>query len=320
MKTKGMTIIVLIVILVITVLFFTAFQVRETESALVTRFGEPVRDVTEPGLHFKWPPPIESVHVFDSRNRVFEVDLRETTTRGAVPIIVKTYVVWNIAEPLTFFNSVGTVLEAERNIRTQLSDTQNRVIGRHHFSDFVNSDPDEIKFVQIEEQMLTDLGPTLMDNYGIQANAVGIKRLQVSEDVSENVFERMRAERNRMTDDILSQGMALAQRIRADADAKKKEILNMAEARAMRIRGEGDAEAATYYRMLDADPELAMFLRDLEALRKTLEKRTTIILSADTEPFKLLKQMPTFEPKDPSVVAEELEEREETDMPLVRQQ
>ena len=81
--------------------------------------------------------------------RVFEADLGETTTKGAVPIIVNTYVVWKIAEPLVFFNSVGTIKEAENKLLSQLSDTQNKVIGRHDFAEFVNSDPAKIKFEDI---------------------------------------------------------------------------------------------------------------------------------------------------------------------------
>jgi len=296
MKNIAITIFIVLIVAVMG-LYFVSFQVREIESALVTTFGKPTREITEPGWYFKWPSPIQRVYKFDSRMRVFEADISETTTKAAVPIIVNTFIVWKIAEPLGFFNAVGTVREAESKLLSQIGDTQNKVIGRHFFSEFVNSDPAKIKFREIEAEMLADLKQAVRADYGIEIKTLGIKQLKVSEDVSKDVFERMRAERNRKTEATIAQGNAEATKIKTDADSKKTELLAAAEARAKAIRGQGDAEAAKYYKMLEDDPELAMFLRDIEALKKTLEQRSTIVLSADTEPFKLLKQMPILEPK-----------------------
>ena len=296
MRILAITIFIVLLIAFLGLVFAT-FQVRETESAMVTTFGKPTREITEPGLYFKWPPPVQWLHKFDSRMRVFEADVGETTTRGAVPIIVNTYAVWKIAEPLEFFNAVGTVDEAERKLRSLINDAQNRVIGQHSFGEFVNSDPAKIKFKQIEEEMLADLKQTVREDYGIEIKTLGIKQLKVSEDVSKDVFERMRAERNRRTEATIAEGNAEAISIKTDADSKKTQLLAAAEARAKAIRGQGDAEAAKYYKMLEEDPELAMFLRDIEALKKILEERSTIVFSADSAPFILLKKMPSLEPK-----------------------
>ena len=295
---KNITVTIFIVLLIAVLgLYLISFQVRETESALVTTFGKPTRQITEPGWYFKWPAPVQRIYKFDSRMRVFEADIGETTTKGAVPIIVNTYVVWRIAEPLAFFNAVGTVKEAQSKLLSQVSDTQNKVIGRHSFGEFVNSEPAKIKFEQIQDEMLGDLKQAIRGNYGIEIKTLGIRQLNVSEDVSKDVFERMRAERNRKTEATIAQGNAEATRIRADADSKKTELLAVAEARAKAIRGQGDAEAAQFYKLLEEDPDLAMFLRDIEALKKILQERSTVVLSADTEPFKLLKEMPTLKPK-----------------------
>lgn len=296
MKNIAVTIFVVLLIIFLG-LSFVSFQVREIESALVTRFGRPTRQIIEPGIYSKWPPPIERVQKFDSRMKVFEAELGETTTKGAVPIIVNTYVVWKIAEPLQFFNAVGTIKNAETKLRNQLSDTQNKVLGTYYFSELVNSDPLKIKFEQIQADMLADLKQTVRADYGIEIKTLGIKQLKVSEDVSKDVFEKMRAERNRKTLATIAQGNAEAAKIKTDADSKKTELLAAAEARAKAIRGQGDAEAAQYYKMLEADPELAMFLRDVDALKKILKERSTIVFSADTEPFKLLKEMPELKPK-----------------------
>jgi len=296
MRSIATTILVGIIIIIM-VLAFVSFQVRETETALVTTFGSPSRSITEPGWYFKWPSPIQRVYKFDSRMRVLEADIGETTTKGAVPIIVNTYVVWRIAEPLKFFNAVTTVKEAENKLLSQISDTQNRVIGQHTFGEFVNSDPNKIRFPQIETEMRDALRQAVREDYGIEICTLGIKRLQVNEDVSAKVFERMKAERKRKTEITLAQGKAEATKIRTDAESKRTELLAAADARAKAIRGQGDAEAAKYYKLLEADPELAMFLRETEALQKILEKRSTIVLSGESEPIRLLKKMPNVEKK-----------------------
>lgn len=298
MKNMAITILIVLVVAVMG-LYLVSFQVREIQSALVTTFGKPTRQITEPGWYFKWPAPVERVLKFDSRLRVLEGDLGETTTKGAVPIIVNTYLVWKIAEPLQFYNAVGTIKEAQNKLLSQLGDTQNKVVGKHYFAEFVNSDPEKIKFKQVEEEMLSDLIQPVRNNYGIEIKTLGIKQLKVSEDVSKNVFERMKAERSRKTEATIAEGNAEATKIMTDADSKKTELLAAAEARAKAIRGEGDAEAAKYYKMLEEDPEFAMFLRKIETLKKTLEQRSTLVFSADSEPFTLLKQIPDLKPKKP---------------------
>jgi membrane protease subunit HflC len=159
----------------------------------------------------------------------------------------------------------------------------------------VNVDPDKIKFEQIQNEMLAALSVAAKENYGIEIKAVGIKQLKVNEDTTKDVFERMRAERDRKTLATVSEGAAIATAIKSDADKKKKLLLAAAEARAKAIRGQGDAEAAKYYELLRDDPQFAIFLRNTEALKKILEKRSTIVFSADTEPFTLLREIPDLE-------------------------
>jgi membrane protease subunit HflC len=278
-------------------LYLISFQVRETEAAFITRFGRPLddREITRPGLYFKWPTPIERVHRFDARMRVLDAPPAETTTRGAVPIIVSTYVVWRVAEPLKFLNAVGTVADANDALRYRLNNAQNRVIGQHTFGEIVNSDPEKIKLAEIQAEMLADLQEPVRNDYGIEIKTLGIKQLKISEDVTKEVFERMRAERRRRTEATIAQGNAEATKIRTDADAKRTALLAAAEGRAKAIRGRGDAEAAQYYQMMEEAPELAMFLRNLEALLTTLKERATLIIPPDAEPFKYLREMPSLD-------------------------
>jgi membrane protease subunit HflC len=296
MKNIAITIFIALVVLIMG-LYLISFQVRETESALVTRFGKPVRTITEPKLCFKLPTPIERVHRFDSRLHVFEADTGETTTKRAVPIIVNTYVVWKIAEPLKFLNSVGTVKEAEAKLYSQITDTQSRVIGQYSFGEFVNSDPEKIKFREIEDDMLADLEQTLSDEYGIKIMTLGIKQLKVNKVVTAKVFERMKAARSRRTKATISEGEGEATRIRGEANFKKSVLETTAEARALAIRGQGDAEAARHLEKLKEDPELAMFLREIDSLEKILMDRATVVIPADSEPFIHLKKAPSLKPK-----------------------
>jgi modulator of FtsH protease HflC len=289
---------VIFVVLIVTVLllYLICFQVRETESALVLTFGKPGNNaITEPGLYYKWPAPIQMVYKFDSRLRVYEGVVEETPTRGGEPIVVTTYIVWKIAQPLKFFGAVGNDQRAEEHLANQLRDKRNSIFGQHYFSEFVNSDPNKIRFADIEEQIKTELSKPVMDNYGIEIKDVGIKQLGVSEKVTQDVFDRMRADRTRKTQAIIATGTAEATRIRTDADSKKTELMAAAQARAKAIRGQGDAEAAQYYKQLEEDPALAIFLRQNEALKKILKERSTIVLSAESEPFRLLREMPKVE-------------------------
>ena len=137
-----------------------------------------------------------------------------------------------------------------------------------------------------------------LSEYGIRVEAVGIKQIGVSAKVTKDVFERMKADRSSRTQAILSEGMARADRIKTDADMMKSELLAITNGEAAVILGKGEAEAAQYYQMLEADPEFAMFLRDIEALEIILKEKSTIILNGETEPIKLLKGVPNLKPRD----------------------
>lgn len=291
-------IISIVVVVVILLMSAVMYQVRETETAIVLRFGKQVRSEEMPGLKFKWPVPIEVVHKFDSRSRLFDnTPKEETTTAGGEPIIVKSYVVWSIKDAGKFLISVKDVDNAENSLLTLLRNAQNSVVGRHYFSEFVNTDPAKIQFEKVEQEIAEAIRDKALNEYGIEIKVVGIKQINVPKEVTEKVFARMKSDRNRKTESILAEGNAEAERIRSDALAKQKELLAVAETQAKAIRGAGDAEAAKYYKMLEADPELAMFLRDIEALKKILKERSTIVLGVETEPIGLLKELPDLKPK-----------------------
>ena len=297
---KNVSVLILVTLIaVVLVLCFISFQVRETEVSLVTTFGKPTRPISEPGWYWKWPLPIQMVHRFDRRAHLYEGVMEETSTRGGEPIVVTSYVVWKVGDPQEFLEAVQDKAGAEEQLKSLLRDTQNSIIGQHYFSEFVNTNRDEIRFKDTEDDMYKTLKKRLADKkYGIDIKAVGIKQLGVSEEVTKDVFERMKADRKRKTEATLAEGNAEATKIKTDAESKRTELLAVAEAQAKAIRGEGDAEAAKYYKLLEADPDLAMFLRDIEALKKILKEKSTIVLSAETEPTKLLREIPDIKPRE----------------------
>ena len=302
MKSIAITIFIVLIVLTLS-LYLISFQVRETESCMVTTFGKPTRQITEPGWFFKWPFPIQQVHAFDSRMRVFAPEVEETRTAGGHPIIVNTYVVWRISEPLKFYNSVQTVRNAENELlRSRIRATQNNVIGLHDFSEFVNSDQGKIRIRQIEEEMLTQLQEAVDDaDYGIEIKTLGIRQLKVNEDVSKAVFARMKTDRERRASDITSMGRAEAIKIRTNANSMRDELVAAADARAKIIRGEGDARAAEFLEMQEADIDLANFLREIETIKTTLSSRTTFVVPTDRSPFDLLGKKPDIKPVEPNM-------------------
>ena len=295
---KNLSVIILVVVIAAVLgMYLFSFQVSETEVAVVTTFGKPVEKAIAPGLHPKWPAPIQKIYKFDSRVRLYATQLEETTTRGGVPITVSNYLLWRIDDPLSFLKTVGNEDGAKDQLYPALRNTRNSVIGEYYFNQFVNSDQDKIELDQIEKKMVDSLRKHALSEYGIKIEAVGIKQIGVSEKVTTEVFNRMRSERERKTLAIISEGMAKAEQITSDAERKKAMLLSIAEGEAAVIRGKGDAEAAQYYKMFEADPEFAMFLRDIEALRKILKDNSTIILGGKTDPIKLLNEIPDIEPK-----------------------
>jgi len=291
MKNVWVLAFVVIILLVLGLFLFT-FQVRETEMKLVTFFHQPRRTIEKPGWYWRLPPPIHVIRTFDRRSYLYETVLEDTTTRGGEPITVTSYLIWRVADPLKFQESVVDREGAEKNLSSLLRNTQNSTIGKYYFSDFVNSDPTLIKLEEIEQEMARQVAAHAAAEYGIEVRTVGIRRLGISELVTKDVFERMKEDRKRITQRIIADGNSEAAKIRKDAESKRKELLAIVEAQAKAIRGSGDAEAAGYYKMLEENKELAMFLRDIEALRKILKENATIVLGADVEPINLLKKAP----------------------------
>ncbi len=273
------------------ILLLTAitFQVRFGEVAVVTTFDKPTRSITEAGLYFKFPFPVQKVRKFDARLQVFDGRIEETFTKDAKNIIVLGTVAWRIKDPLKFLTSLGNFYEAQKNLEGLVRSYQNAIIGTYPLSSFISTDREKMKFDQIEEDILRPVAKESYERYGIEIAFFKIKRLLLPEAVTEKVFERMREERKKLSRKYRAEGEAEAIRIRAMADSEKEKIVVRAESQGRIIKGQADAEAAKYYEVFKENEEFAIFLKKLEALEQTLKQKSTVILDTRTPPFDLLE-------------------------------
>lgn len=286
-----------LLILIVGLLLFV-FQVRKSEVVVVTTFGKPTRDITEPGPHLKWPWPIESVHRFDQRVQNFEDKLTEGLTQDSFNVLASVFVGWKITDSKAFFPKfAGTsepIAEAEKVMDRMLSNAKLAVIAKHPLFDFLSPDASANKFVDIEKEILAVIQTQVrVNNYGLEIEFLGIKRLGLPENVTASVFERMQAERKRLADKSQSEGEAEAQNIRSAAEHKAAVVLADAGAQATAIRGKGEAEAAKFYSVFQQNPELASFIFRLGALEDSLKDRSTLIFDQHTPPFDLFSGVST---------------------------
>jgi membrane protease subunit HflC len=272
------------------------FQVRETEIALVKRLGKAKTDaagnvrVYDAGLHWK-APFIEDVWRTDKRLQTYELKKGRTeqiTTSDNQQIVVSTYVLWRVADPALFFKSFpppGTDYSSELDALVRSS--RNNVLPQHALAEIVNIDSGKARLAEIEKAILAMAQPRARQQYGIEIVDIGFKHVGFPEQVTQKVFARMRAEREKRAQEYLSIGLREAQRIRAVADREASDTVAKAQADSKRIRAEGDEQAAKSYAVFQESPELAAFLRKLDALRLTLSEKTTLVVDTNTPPYDL---------------------------------
>ncbi|MEQ8763094.1 MAG: protease modulator HflC [Planctomycetota bacterium] len=303
-------------VLLVIVTLSATYTVDEAQQAIVVQFGRPVGEpVTEPGLHFKLPF-VQEVRKVDKRLLSWDGDPNQIPTRGEQFISVDTTARWRIVEPLLFLQSVGD----ERGARLRLSDILDSVV-RDHISatdlveivrskDWKISEEDLAKVplagAEEEEVLLQEVktgrqelvrsilkkAQEQMPQYGIELVDIRIKRVDYVEAVQERVFERMIAERQRIAEQFRSEGEGKAAQIDGDTQRQLSAIRSEAKRRAEVIRGEADAEATRIYNQaFGADPEFYAFFRTLESYADSLGSEVSLILGADSEYFRYLRDI-----------------------------
>lgn len=287
----------LLLVLIVGLLLFI-FQVRKSEVVVVTTFGKPTRNVTEPGPHLRLPWPIENVHRFDQRVQNFEDKLTQGLTSDSFNLLSSVYVGWRITDAKAFFpkfaGSSDPIGEAEKMLNGRIGNVKLGILGKHPLSDFLTPGRESSKFVEVEKEILRAVQAQVPTNiYGLEIEFLGFKKLQLPESVTSAVFERMTKERQVLASKSQFEGEAEAQKIRSEADRKAAEMLAAAAGQATQIRGRAEAEAAKSLTEFQKNPELANFIFRLTALEGSLKERSTLIFDQRTPPFDLFKGIST---------------------------
>lgn len=267
------------------------FQVEEIEQVVITQFGKPVRVIDNAGLYAKLPDPIQSVRRFDKRLLLYDVKPSEFLTEDKKNLILNMYMTWQIVDPMKFLASVRERRVAEILLADVAAAEVGAAVGKIPLSAIVSTAPGQVVVDSIMVQVTSNCREKALENYGIDVMHVKMKQLRLPEQNLESVFQRMRAERQRMAKKYRSEGEEEAIKIRADADKDKRTILAQAYRDAETIKGEGEAEAAKIYASaFSKDPRFYKLVRTLQAYEKFLNEKTTVVLSTDSDLLKLLKE------------------------------
>lgn len=290
--------------------FSSIFVVNEREQAIVVRFGE-IQDVkTEPGLYFKLPFSFvgaDQVQFVEDRIMRFDLDDIRVQVSGGAFYDVDAFVVYRIADAQRFRQTVsGDVEAAEARLRTRLDSALRRVYGLRGFEAALSEERQSM-MTEVAQQLTPDA-----ENLGLQIQDVRIRRTDLTQEVSQQTYERMIAERLAEAELIRARGREGAQRLRAIADRQVVEIVSEAQRDAEIIRGEGDAQRNRIYAdAYSRDAEFFDFYRSMSAYTEALQpdSDTTMVLSPDSEFFRFFRNAAGSFPE--GVINEGLETPEE---------
>ncbi len=294
MKRSLGTLIIGLLLVVVFLFLLVSYTVRETEVAVLLTLEKPTAEISRPGFHFKGPWPIQKVEVFDKRLRIYRGTFEQTQTKDGKTIVLSVHAGWKIADgrAIDFRQRVGDLDNAERLLSGLIESSKNAVIRARPLSDLISVDPESLKIDAMEKEILEGVRKIAMDDYGIDVAFLGVERVALPDTVTQDVFQRMREERNRIAESYRADGRKRAEIIRATAESEKERKLAEAKSQALRILGEAEAEAAESYAVFTNDIELALFLQKLDALEETLKERATVVFDASRPPFDLLLRMP----------------------------
>lgn len=273
----------LIILGLVVVIFITgisaAFTVRETEQVLVMRFGEPQREITEPGLHFK-VPFVDTARFFDKRVLDYDADQQEIPTADQKQLVVNAFARYRITDPLRFFQTVGTERGIEQRFNSLINASLREVIGEVNLS--VVLTPERARLMEDFTRIVAREAAT----FGIEVVDVRIKRIDLPEDNSEAIFQRMTTQRQQEARLARAEGDKEAQRIRAEGDKRQRVIVSEARREAEILRGKGDAEAqGLYNNAYGQDVAFFDFWRSMQAMEKGLGGDTTTFVGAPNSDF-----------------------------------
>jgi membrane protease subunit HflC len=269
-------------------LSMSAFTVDQRQRAIVFQLGEIRELIDAPGLHFKWPL-IQNVRYFDTRILTWDdPEPQRFITVENKPVLVDAFVKWRIVDVTKYYVSVaGDEVAAARRINQTVNGLLREEFGKRTVHDVVSGEREEIMNT-VRKKVDLDVS-----GLGIEVVDVRLKRVDLPQEVSVDVYRRMESERKRVAAELRSNGSAEAEKIRADAEKQREIIIAEAYRDAQRIRGEGDARAAAIYaRAFNQNPEFYAFYRSLDAYRSSFRNRSDIlVLDPNSEFFRYFRNL-----------------------------
>jgi membrane protease subunit HflC len=264
-------------------LSFSVYTLSETQQGVVTQLGKPIRVVKEPGIHLKIPF-LQQVNYFDDRLLDYDSAPTEVVTKDKKTLVVDNYSRWRITNPLLLLQTVRDENGAQARLDDIIYSELRVELGQHDLNEIVATQRKGIfrKVIKASNEKAKE--------YGIEVVDVRVKRADLPVENEKAVYGRMRAERERIARQYRSEGKEEALKIRSETDKQKTILLATAYEKEQRLRGEGDAEAVRLYAdAFERDPEFYDFLRTLEAYKKSLKDKTTVILPPDTKFLRFLR-------------------------------
>lgn len=265
--------------------YAATFVVNEYETAIKLRLGEIVASDYAPGLHFK-VPVLHEIKKFDRRIQTLDSPPQRFLTIEKKDVIVDSYAKWRVANPAQYFRSTGgNVGRTARLLSERINTSLRDEFGKRTIQEVVSEDRTEL-MAQLSREI--DLK---VNELGVEVIDVRVKKIDLPPEVSESVYSRMRAERERVASDLRAKGAEAAERIQADADRQRTVTLADAYKEAEQLRGEGDAKASEIYaKAFSADPDFYAFYRSLNAYRSAFSgSGDVMVLKPDSEFFRFFR-------------------------------
>jgi modulator of FtsH protease HflC len=264
------------------------FQVDQTEQVLITQFGDPIRVIRQPGLHAK-TPFVQTVISFDKRLLSLELPGEQVILGDQRRLVVDSFTLFRITDPLLYYQSVGTVEDGIRGrLNSIVSASLRRVLAGNKLLDVLSAKREQI-MATIRDQVNVE-----MKGFGVSIDDVRIRRADLPDENTKAILSRMQSERQRVAAQARAEGAEASQRIRADAERERTVLVAEARATADRLRGEGEADASrTYAKAYDQDAGFFAIWRTLQAYREAFGTgNSRLILTPDNEFLRYLQSLP----------------------------
>ena len=285
MSTR-MTVISIVLLAALLASFGAVFTVHQTQQALVLQFGEPVRVITQPGLHFK-VPFIQNVSYYESRILELDPQGQDMSLVDQRRINVDSFARYRIVDPLKFYQTVATDTAFRDRFGNILNGSVRDALGQADLTDVLGS-----RRPQVMHQ-ITEAVRRRAPEFGVEVVEVRIGRTELTTDTTQATYNRMRSDRMAEAADFRGRGQEQKSRIEAEANRERTVLIAEAEKQAQTLIGEGEAESRKILNDAQGrDPQFYAFFRAMEAYRESLGEGTTMVLSPDSEFFRYFDQLP----------------------------